>query len=156
MFCYYKLVIINDEYNKVEEFAKVNRIHEWVLSFLRSSGNNLALANTLETYSNLVHGPIDYPIGKLLNIIGPDESYKYVEMEEILAERVARMIKDLGNGWKAPPLIATNIWNNHFELADGGHRQRALLKTGLIKYPTIFYFRDRSTMHIFLSQMDSG
>jgi len=135
--------------------AKENKIHEWVLSFLRSSGDNHGLADTLEKSGQYHFGPVAYPVVEIVNILGSDQSYKYIEDEKILKEKVGDMAKSIQKGWQPPPLIATNLWEDYLELADGGHRQRALLELGRVEYQTIFYFRDKRTMDDFLSRISN-
>jgi len=130
--------------------AKENRIHKWVISFLIASGNNLALADTLEQSGQYLYGPIDYPLKKLVNLIGPDDSFKYQEDVAELQARVNNIVRDIHKGWQPPPLIATNLWEDYLELADGGHRYMAFQSLGVDEYPTIFYFRDESTMDDFI------
>jgi hypothetical protein len=133
--------------------AQQNKIHEWVLSFLRASGNNPGLADKLEKDGHNYYGPIEYPIKDIVNILGPDKSFKYQETETSLNERVDKIIAAILAGWQAPPLLATNLWEDYLELADGGHRYRAFQKLGIEKYPTIFYFRDQSTKEAFISKL---
>jgi hypothetical protein len=141
------------DYDEAMSAASQGKIHEWVLSFLRTSGNNPNLAEKIKK-DGLYHiGPLNYPIEKIKNIIGPDKSYKFQENQSVLDERVDKMAEDINGGWQAPPLIATNFWSDGFELADGGHRQRALLQTGVEMYPTIFYFRNKTTMDSFVDRM---
>jgi len=133
--------------------AKDNELHDWVLSFLRSSGKNLALADKLEKNGQYRYGPIDYPIQKIVNILGSDASYKYTEDEQTLSKRVSDMVENIKNGWSPPPLLASNLWEDYLELADGGHRYKAFQALGINEYPTIFYFRDQQSLDEFVSAL---
>lgn len=126
------------------------RIHEWVLSFLRSSGNNLKLAKRLEKDGQYHLGPISYPIDEVVTIIGHDNTFKFQEDINILRSRTSKMLDSMKKGWQPPPLIIANLWDDNLEIADGGHRQRAIIEFGLKEYPMIFYFRDKVTMDEFL------
>jgi hypothetical protein len=137
--------------------AKKNgKIHKWVLSFLISSGRNPNLAEILDKNSQFHFGPVDYPINKLKNIIGPSNSYKYFEKRSFFDARVNSMISDMHNGWKPAPLIATNLWEDYFEIADGGHRYAALKALGFEIYPTIFYFRDQLSLNNFVKDFTAS
>lgn len=133
--------------------ASEGKIHQWVLDFLRTGGGNASLANKLE--ANAIHhfGPIDYPLKNLTNIIGPNKTFKYVEDQEKLDFRVSQLILAINNGWRPPPLIVSNLWEDELEIADGGHRQRALLKLGVNIYPTVFYFKDSRSRDAFMASL---
>lgn len=128
-------------------------IHAWVLEFLKKSGKNKALAKKLEGYGALNYGPIDYPIKRIVNILGPNKSFKFREDEQSLELKVDKMIRDMRAGWQAPPLIATNLWEDYLEIADGGHRYYALERLGIKKHPVIFYFRDEKSLKDFVDKL---
>jgi hypothetical protein len=130
--------------------AENGEIHEWVLSFLRSSGNNLKLARKLEEKGQYYMGPISYPIDKVINIIGNDDTFKFQEDIDTLKSRTLSMVESMKKGWQPPPLIVTDIWEDELEIADGGHRQRAIIEFGLKEYPMIFYFKNKETMGGFM------
>ncbi len=133
--------------------GKDGKIHDWVLEFLRKSGGNPALADKLEECGTFHYGPIDYSINKVVNILGSDKSFKFQEGKRSLDKKVEKMAKDIQAGWQAPPLIATNLWEDYLELADGGHRYYALKRLGIKKHPTIFYFRDEISMKDFVHKL---
>ena len=137
--------------NQENTDLRSRQINVWVQKFLRGEGDNAKLADTLLGYDNLVVGPIEYPLSKVVNILGPTTDYKFFEDELVLNERVDKMVSSIQNGWIPSPLILTNIWENHLELADGGHRHRALLKAGHKTHPVILYFRDNQTKEKFIS-----
>jgi hypothetical protein len=142
------------EFGQAMLAAQENRINGWVLEFLRASGNNPALADKLEKDGRYFYGPIEYPIKDIIDILGDDNSYKFHEDKATLKAKVDKMVAEIQAGWKAPPLIATNFWEDYFELADGGHRYKAFKKLGIKTYPTIFYFRDESTMNDFKQKIE--
>jgi hypothetical protein len=65
------------------------------------------------------------------------------------------MVESYRNGWKPVPLIASNIWEDEFTLADGAHRHGALLRLGIDTYPTIFYFKDKISYDAFVNQQNT-
>lgn len=137
--------------NQENTKLKSKQINSWVQDFLRGEGDNTKLADTLLKYGNFVVGPLEYPLDKVVNILGPTTDYKFFEDESVLNERVDKMVSSIQGGWNPSPLILTNIWENHLELADGGHRHRALLKAGYKTHPVILYFRDKQTKEEFRS-----
>ena len=140
--------------NSAMTVAENGEIYEWVLSFLRSSGDNLKLANILEKDGQYYLGPISYPIDKVVNIIGHDDTFKFQEDLDILKSRTLNMLDSMKKGWQPPPLIVTNFWEDDFEIVDGGHRQGAIIEFGLKEYPMIFYFRNKETMDDFISYLN--
>jgi hypothetical protein len=142
---------IADDLSTVLKLKGSMQINEWVQHFLRSGeGRNVKLADKLTQHGEYVVGPIEYPIQDLANILGPDDSYLFYEDPETLTMRVDSMSDSIAKGWKPAPLIVTDIWKDHFEIADGSHRQRALLAAGYRHYYVIFYFRDAARMSKFL------
>ena len=146
-----------DGLGTVLNLKKTSQINEWVQNFLRADeGSNVRLADRLKQHSEYVVGPIEYPLEDLVSILGPDDTYLYFEDPEKLAIRVNSMCKSMAKGWKPAPLIVSDIWEDYFEIADGCHRQRALLAAGYSKYYVIFYFRNAQTMADFLASQKSS
>lgn len=149
LFCYHLAMVekINPSPNldDVTKAVEIGQLHAWVLNFLRGSGNNPTLAKRLERDGDYQLGPIEYPLEKLKNIMGPDSSFLFQEDPVVLQTKVDAIIEAMRKGWEPPAIIATNLWNDEFEIADGGHRAYALLKQGINKYPTIFYFRNQAS-----------
>jgi hypothetical protein len=141
--------LIEDYLRSHPSKALADGTHEWVLSFLRQDGHNHKLANKLERHGVHHIGPVSFPLEGLNHIIGPDETYAFYEAPEQLDERVNRLVDSIQRGWEPPPLIVTNFWEDDFTIADGGHRQRALLKSGRAEHGVIFYFKDEASMNEF-------
>ena len=140
-----------DDLSTVLGLTNKQELNKWVQNFLRIEGSgNIKLANRLLEYEDFVVGPIEFPLHDMVSILGPDDSYIYYEDPAILNHRVKAMGKSIEHGWKPAPIISTNIWKDYLEIADGCHRQRALLAAGFDKYHTIFYFRNAESMNIFL------
>lgn len=54
LFCYDIKTMQNKDFDEAMAAAKENKIHEWVLSFLKASGDNQALAVKLEKTDNIM------------------------------------------------------------------------------------------------------
>jgi hypothetical protein len=126
-------------------------VNAWVQEFLRGEGDNSTLADTLLRYGDFVVGQREYPLDEVVNILGPTKEYKFYEEASVLKERIDKMVSSIRCGWEPAPLILTNIWEDYLELADGGHRHRALIKAGHTTHPVIIYFRDQQTKDKFIS-----
>ena len=143
----------NYDLKSAQEASAKGQILEWTIEFLRASGNpNQGLANKLEREGHYHFGPTEYSLERLQNIIGSNNSFKYVEEEKKLTARVEKMYRDIKQGWQPPPIIAADFWEPFLEISDGGHRQRALLKAGIKKYSTIFFFKSKQSMDAFLKE----
>lgn len=144
--------IQNTEYDAMTEASKEGKIHEWVVSFLRSSGNNLRLAEKLSENSQFCYGPIDYPITDLMNLVEVDPHY--YEDVSVTEPKLDAMIESMDNGWRPVPIIATNLWIDALEIADGCHRQMMLKRKGVTTFPVIFYFRDQASLDNFVHSIN--
>lgn len=142
----------NIEYENLSKAIESDKVHDWVISFLLASGNNHKLAKKLGENSQFHFGPVDYPIGDLINLVGPGQ--KYPEEQSVLDSKIDAMITSINNGWKPVPLIVTNLWVDSFEIADGCHRQMTLIKLGITKHPVIFYFKDQHSFDNFVQKLE--
>lgn len=123
---------------------------EWVIEYLRQSGDNAVLARDLLRQGTYHTGLVDFPIEKLERLLGPNRSFDYYEEPAKYEHRVEAMVENIKNGWKPAPLIASRIWSDHFELNDGAHRAEALRRCGIRTYPTVFFFEDKTQFDNFL------
>jgi hypothetical protein len=142
----------NADYDAMIEASQRGKIHEWVVSFLQTSGNNQRLAEKLSENSEFHYGPVDYPIANLMNLIEVDP--RYYEDPTITKPKLDAMIESMDNGWNPPPIIATNLWIDTLEIADGCHRQMMLKRKGIINFPVIFYFRDQASLDDFVKSLN--
>lgn len=142
----------NQGFNAMIEASRKGKIHEWVISFLRTSGGNRRLAEKLTENSEFHYGPIDYPIADLINLVETDP--QYYEDPLVTEPKLDAMIKSMDNGWKPVPIIATNLWIDALEIADGCHRQMMLKRKGITTFPVIFYFRDQASLDDFVKSLN--
>jgi broad specificity phosphatase PhoE len=144
--------IRDTEYDAIILASKEGKVHEWVISFLESSGNNLRLAEKLSDNSQFCYGPIDYPITDLVNLV--EEDPHYYEDPSITESKLGAMIESMDKGWNPVPIIATNLWIDVLEIADGCHRQMMLKRKGVTTFPVIFYFRDQASLDNFVESIN--
>lgn len=140
----------NIDYENALIAGKEGSIHDWTLKFLEGEGNNHSLAKTLRQRGQFHLGPVDYPLKELTPILGPDITFKYYEDQQALDKRVEAMQKSFEKGWRPAPLIASDLWEDYFEIADGAHRYELFKKLGVEAYPTIFFFRDQQSLERFI------
>ncbi len=144
---------MNDLYDQAVHANANGTLTDWLINYLKESGRNEILADGLSTEGLYHTGLINYPIGKYEILMGPDRSFRYYEEPEKYNKRIIAMVESLQQGWKPVPLIATDIWNKGLELNDGTHRAAALLKTGHLSYPTVFYFKTQKAVDDFVRSL---
>jgi hypothetical protein len=119
-------------------------LKSWTIAFLRSHGDNLALADIIEARSCSCELVL-MPLSELAQTNGPEGTtgVMWTEKKEIWHERIFNLVKAIGKGGlSCPPLIITNFWGGQsygggFGLGDGCHRLAALAALGYKSYPTI-------------------
>jgi|AntRauTorckE6833_2_1112554.scaffolds.fasta_scaffold25312_1 hypothetical protein len=128
--------------NTAKQAAEDNSLKRWVIDFLCAEGKNKHLAKHLTESEDLWVKLIEFPINKLRREMGPtEEGLTFSEDKKIWNKRIQSFVKDLNNGYKPCPLIATDFWED-IHLADGSHRHEALSQAGIDKYWTIFFLKN--------------
>lgn len=116
------------------------QIFDWVQEYLRGEGWQHGLAEDLMAGKPGISVLQEFPLKKLKRIIGPEQDINYHEPLNAWEKRVSALILKIKEGVQFPPLIVTDLWKD-LEIADGSHRQEALLRCGYEKYWTIFLFK---------------
>ncbi len=114
-------------------------LNEWVNSLLISEGSN-SLAQSLAKESPIAIKMIEFPLSQLKRIEGPEEKIEHRQSPDIWEASVQVLAAKIKDGFRPAPLIVTDYWN-YFELADGNHRQEAMLRVGIKSYWTIFFIK---------------
>lgn len=81
--------------------------------------------------------------------MGPEKEINYPEEVEIWEQRIEKLIAVIKKGIQFPPLIVTDFWKD-LEIADGSHRQEALLRAGYDKYWTLFFFTEEASKKLLI------
>jgi len=110
------------------------------LEYLRGEGDNVKLADRIESTVCQSIELVNFPLKNLKRIIGPDKKLAYFEEEEIWERRVEKLVSVIEGGCKPLPLFATNFWGET-TLADGNHRHEALVRSGIDSYWVIFFLK---------------
>jgi hypothetical protein len=122
-----------------QEAAEKGRLSTWLQDYLRSEGNNHKLADILLKTKPTSIKLENFPLTKLIRIMGPEPGMLFTEPSEKWEERVNELTACIQQKIDLPPLIVTDIWQD-FQLSDGSHRHEALLRSGFDAYWTIFVF----------------
>lgn len=117
------------------------KLHQWVIEYLNSEGNNTKLAKILNEEQCIWIDLVEYPLDRLSRVMGPEENMVFREKQETWKKRIEYFVNRLNDGEVFSPIIATDIWDS-IHIADGTHRFEALKKTGHTKYWTIFFIKD--------------
>ena len=120
---------------KIAAMKDSKALKKWVIGFLRGTGDNLGLADSIEKENVNCKLVEDYDLSTLTRINGPpEENLKYED--EHWHDKVQSLMRAIRSGEYIPtPLIVFDKWENPF--VDGAHRLDALQKLGYKKYWTI-------------------
>ena len=130
------------------------KLHQWVLDYLNSEGNNKKLEKILKEEKYIWSDLIEYPLNKLERVMGFEKGMKFQENRDKWEKRILYFKKCLKKGESFAPLISADYWGG-IHIADGTHRFEALKKSGFNKYWTIFYIRDRNHKQEILNNTSS-
>lgn len=120
-------------------YQRNGALFQWAQDYLRTDGNNEKLADYLDEHNPTTIELIEFPLSKLVRIIGPEDGLKFREPQDVWESRVISLKQSIKKGVKFPPLIVTDFWGD-LQLSDGSHRHEALIRSGFKKYWTIFFF----------------
>jgi len=118
-----------------------NKLHEWVITYLNSDGNNKKLAKYIDESNYIYADILEYPLHKLKRAMGPEKTMPFKESIDKWENRINAFAESISSGLVVPPLIATDFWDT-VHIADGTHRFEALKLLGYKKYWTIFFIKD--------------
>lgn len=111
----------------------------WCQAYLRGEGRNEKLAEHLRDETHFTIHMIEFPLNRLIRIIGPEAGMIYREDPDIWEKRIVALVDVIRTGAELEPLIITDLWGP-LEIADGNHRHAALKRCGRDKYWTLFFF----------------
>jgi len=115
-----------------------SNLEEWIDTWLRAAGNNVALADGLKKQKRYWIGPIRFPLEKLARCCGPEEEMEFREPVERWNQRIDSLVEQIQSGVGLAPFIAT-YGNGTYSIRDGNHRYGAYKKLGLKTYWTIIW-----------------
>lgn len=118
-------------------------IEQQIQDFLRSEGNNIALADGLLLKTRYYHGPVNIKLSLLTRCTGPENDMKYKVSEESFNQRIDGIIKRLETGWILPPILV-NYCDGNVTINDGNHRYEAYKRMGYDQIPGVFWVTEKS------------
>jgi hypothetical protein len=139
---------MNQQYSFTLESAFIAQreatLFQWTQDYLRGEGWNKGLADNLLDGKPTIIELVEFPLRKLKRIMGPEKEINYPEALDVWEKRISKLVSSIKDGAQFPPLIVTDFWKD-LEIADGSHRQEALLRCGYEKYWTIFFFNKEAS-----------
>jgi ParB-like nuclease domain. len=125
------------------EYARENRLEEWVHEFLCGEGNNKGFSDGLKLTEREFTAPALMKLDQFTRIHGPEEGmiYRAVGEEHIgyFWDKIKKIEERYAAGdWDMPPLIIQHS-DGVYELNDGNHRFEALKNLGVSEYWVILW-----------------
>jgi hypothetical protein len=82
-----------------------SNLEEWIDTWLRAAGNNVALADGLKKQKRYWIGPIQFPLEKLVRCCGPEEGMEFREPVEHWNERIDSLVEHIKSGVDLAPFM---------------------------------------------------
>ena len=138
-----KKVVTNMKYEATTtsaiNFAKENKIEEWVHLFLCGEGNNQVFSDGLKLEPRRYFIPEKMKLSLFERCCGPEPEMEFHTPENEFIKRVDCIAAKFNEGeWDMPPLIIYRD-RDGYRLSDGNHRYEALKKSGVDEYWVIVW-----------------
>ena len=142
--------------SSAQNFAKNDKLEEWVHTYLLSDGHNKDFSDGLKLFDRYFLGPVKMPLSLLTSCCGPEENMKWRINEEWFEKHVNELSEVLKKETDMPPLIVHYLIENgktegEFELNDGNHRLEAYSRLGIEEYYVIIWITEKNEYDLFLS-----
>lgn len=136
---------------EAQQAAKKNKIALWIEKYLKGSRENKALLGRIRKLSRCYWvGPISFELNKLKRCCGPEPELPFCEPKQKWERRIKVLVCLLNQGWQPEPIIVTNVFKGYLTVSDGNHRYEALLRKGIKKYWTLFFFSNKNDRDYFV------
>ncbi|MBQ8409347.1 MAG: ParB N-terminal domain-containing protein [Clostridia bacterium] len=141
--------------SSAKEFAKQNKLEEWVHTYLLSDGKNKEFSDGLKLFDRYFIGPIKMPLSLFHRCCGPEEEMKYRVNKGWFEKHVAELAEVIKREPDMPPLIVHFLMENgkeEFELNDGNHRFEAYSRLGTKEYAVIVWITEKQEYDLFMKK----
>lgn len=125
-------------YTIAREYDERGKIDEWMQLFLRSDGQNPALADGLLKEERCYVGLRDIPLSLLKGISSGAPEYLHDQDSIDYFFDVVDRMKQACDGWDMPPLIV-EYGEKGFPVADGRHRLEMCRQMGITHAPAALW-----------------
>lgn len=143
--------------SSAQNYAKHNKLEEWVHSYLLSDGHNKEFSDGLKLYDRYFLGPIKMPLSLFNRCCGPEENMRWRINEKWFEKHVNELKETIQHEKDMPPLIVHYLVGDgksdgEFELNDGNHRLEAYSRLGIKEYYVIVWITEKSEYDLFMSK----
>lgn len=135
------------------EYAKAEKLDEWVHIYLQSDGHNQVFSDGLKLFDRYYIGPLKMPTNLFTRCCGPEENMKYRIDPEWWKTHVNDLKKVLEENSDMPPLIV-HYADHSFELNDGNHRFEAYTQLKITEIPVIVWITEPEEYEEFQQKYD--
>ena len=140
------------------EWARNNKLEEWVHAYLLSDGRNKPFSDGLKMVDRIFLGPAVMPLDTFSRCTGPvEEGLKYRIPPEMWEKRVQQLMEAVKQEKDLAPLIVHYLipegeMEGTFELNDGNHRWEACKRLGIREASVIVWITDREEYDQFMER----
>ena len=143
--------------SSAQDFARHDKLEEWVHTYLLSDGHNKAFSDGLKICDRYFLGPLKMPLSLFKRCCGPEENMQWRINEAWFEKHVNELKETIEHEKDMPPLIAHYLINDgktdgEFELNDGNHRLEAYSRLGIKEYYVIIWITQKSEYDLFRSK----
>lgn len=151
-------MMYQDTLSSAREWARQNKLEEWVHAYLLSDGHNKPFSDGLKIVDRIFLGPLTMPLRLFSRCTGPmEENLKYQIPAEMWENRVRHLMKLMEEKQDLPPfivhyLIPEGRKEGVFELNDGNHRFEACKRLGVEEGAVIIWITDENEYDQFMER----
>lgn len=144
--------------SSAREWARYNKLEEWVHEYLLSDGRNKAFSDGLKIVDRIFLGPVVMPLDIFSRCTGPvEEGLKYPIPPDVWEKRVQQLMEAVNRKKDLAPLIVHYLipegeTEGTFELNDGNHRWEAYKRLGIREAHVIVWITDREEYDQFMER----
>lgn len=140
--------------SSAQEFAKQNKLEEWVHAYLLSDGKNKEFSDGLKLFDRYFLGPVKMPLSFFTRCCGPEEHMKYRVNGRWFEKHVSELEEVIQREKDMPPLIVHYLITDEntegeFELNDGNHRFEAYKRLGIEEWYVIVWITEKYEYDLF-------
>lgn len=140
--------------SSAQEFAKQEKLEEWVHAFLLSDGQNKGFSDGLKLFPRYFLGPVAIPISLLKRCCGPEANMKYRVNKEWFEKHVTELAEVIKRVPDMAPLIVHYLIDPDsrtgiFELNDSNHRLEAYSRLGITECYAIIWITEAEELERF-------
>ena len=141
----------NKTLSSAMNYAKENKIDEWIHTYLHDAGKNIPFSDGLKLFERYYIGPMKMPLDLFERNTGPEKGMKYKIDKDWWPIHVAALEDSIKKDPDMPPLIVHYV-DGGFELNDGNHRHQAYQNLGIEEAWVIVWITEPEEYHEFLSK----